>query len=387
MGVPTVRPRTVRRRIVSGAAFRHRSHTLSFAMTPDALPRNLTLPPLPAGTFRFAAAHLDHAHIYEQCRGLIAAGAEIGWVYDPEPARVAAFRSQFPQARAARSLAEILDDPAIRLVTAAAVPSERAALGCRVLRAGRDYLTDKPGFTTLEQLAAARRAVAETRGIFSVFYGDRLGVESTVHAEHLIRAGVLGRVLQVVGLGPHRLNAARRPPWFFRHEQYGGILCDLGTHQCDKFLAFTGSTDAEVAFSAVGNLHHPEYPELEDYGEATLIGSSGATNHHRVDWFTPDGQSTWGDGRTFVLGTSGTIELRGFCDPGRGPEADLLILVDGKGEHLIPCGGRVGVPFFGRFLRDCLERTERAMTQAHCFVASEVCLRAQAAARRLSAPR
>lgn len=353
-------------------------------MNPDYTPQILTLPPLSPGELAFAAVQLDHPHIYDQCRGLIGAGASLTWVYDPEPARVAAFLKVFPQARVARSLDEVLADPAIALVTAAAVPCDRGPLGCRVLRAGKDYLTDKPPFTSLDQLAEARKAVAETSRRYMVFFGDRLGVECAVHATRLIEQGALGRVLQVIGLGPHRSKLHTRPAWFFERARYGGILCDLGSHQCEKFLHFSGSTDAEVLSSAVANFDHPQYPELEDYGEATLLGSSGVTGHHRVDWFTPAGQSSWGDGRTFVLGTRATIELRSFCDVAQSPQGELLFLVDHEGEHRIPCAGRVGLPFYGQFVRDCLHRTETAMTQAHAFKAAELCLRTQASARRLA---
>jgi predicted dehydrogenase len=352
-------------------------------MKADYRPQFLARPPVAAGEFSFAASHLDHPHIYDQCRGLIAAGASLRWVYDPVPERVAAFRSQFPQAQAARSFDEILADLAVQLVTAAAVPSQRADIGCEVMRAGKDYLTDKPPFTRLDQLDRTRKVVAETRRKFAIFYGDRLGVECAVHATRLIQEGALGRILQVIGLGPHRLNKSKRPEWFFQREHYGGILCDLGSHQCEKFLAFSGSTDADVLHAAVANRANPDTPELEDYGEATLLGSSGATHHHRVDWLTPDGQSTWGDGRTFVLGTLGTIELRSFCDVGQDPNGELMILVDARGEHRIECGGRVGLPFYGDLIRDCLERTEHAQTQAHAFKAAELCLRTQAAAKRL----
>lgn len=356
-------------------------------MNDDYLPRFLAKPPVAPGTFVFAAAYLDHPHIHDQCRGLIAAGATLAWVYDARPERAIAFQNQFPQVKIARSFDEILGDAAVTLVTAAGIPCDRASIGCQVMRAGKDYLTDKPPFTTLDQLAETRRAVTETRRKFAIFYGDRLGVECAVHAGRLIEQGAIGQVIQVIGLGPHRLNRAKRPAWFFERAKYGGILCDLGSHQCEKFLAYTGSTDAKVLHAAVGNLAHREDPELEDYGEATLLGSSGATNHHRVDWFTPDGQSTWGDGRTFVLGTRGTIELRSFCDVGQSSAGELLLLVDASGEHRILCAGQVGLPFYGDLVRDCIERTERAQTQAHAFKAAELCLQTQAQAVQLSASR
>jgi predicted dehydrogenase len=353
-------------------------------MNDDYIPHLRAKSPMPPGTFVFAAAHLDHPHIYDQCRGLIAAGGTLAWVYDSQPDRIAVFRKEFPQARDARSLDEILHDPVIRLITAAAVPCDRGTIGCRVMQAGKDYLTDKPPFTSLDQLAEARRVAAQTGRTYMVFYGGRLGVECAVHAEHLIQQGAIGKVLQIIGLGPHRMKKATRPAWFFQRAQYGGILCDLGSHQCDLFLTYSGSTDAEVLNAAVGNLGNPDQPELEDYGEATLQGNSGATNQHRVDWFTPSGQSTWGDSRTFVLGTQGTIELRSTCDVTRSPQGELLILVDRKGEHRIACAGQVGLPFYNDFIRDCLERTQTAMNQDHAFKVAELCLRTQAAARRLN---
>ena len=351
-------------------------------MNEDYQPRFLPRSPLNSGEFIFAAAFLDHPHIYDQCRGLIAAGATLSWVYDPDAERVTAFQRQFPQVRVARTWSEVLDDATVRLVTAAAIPDQRSKIGCEVMRAGKDYLTDKPPFTSLEQLAETRKVVSETKQKYAIFYGDRLGVECAVHASRLIELGVIGTVLQVIGLGPHRLNRAKRPAWFFQRQRYGGILCDLGSHQCEKFLAFSGSTEADVLTAAVANRANPADPELEDYGEATLVGNTGARSHYRVDWLTPDGLSTWGDGRTFVLGTRGTIELRSFCDVGINPKGELLILVDGQGEHRISCAGQVGLPFYGDLLQDCLARTEHAQSQAHAFKAAELSLRCQTLAVR-----
>jgi predicted dehydrogenase len=349
-------------------------------------PRGRPNPVVPPGEFVFAAAHLDHGHIYGQCHGLLEAGAGLKWVFDPDPARVAAFRAQFPQARAARALDEILADPEVRLVAAAAVPCDRGPLGCRVMEAGKDYFTDKTPFTTLDQLARARATTAATGRKYLVYYSERLHVECAVHAGDLVRGGAIGRVIQVLGLGPHRLNAASRPAWFFDPAKYGGILCDIGSHQFEQFLYYSGSRDATVTHAAVGNFAHPGTPGLEDFGEAGLLGDSGATSYVRVDWFTPDGLSTWGDGRTFILGTQGFLELRKYVNVGADRRGDTLILIDDRGEHLLNVAGQVGYPFFGEMILDCLNRTERAMTQAHAFKAAELALQAQAAARRLAVP-
>jgi len=333
------------------------------------------------GEFAFAAAHLDHGHIGGMCNGLLEAGATLKWVYEPDRAKVEAFQKSFPQVKVARSLEEVLADPEIKLVAAAAVPSERGAIGCRVMQAGKDYFTDKTPFTTFDQLATAREVAATTKQKYMVYYSERLHSEAGMHASDLVHGGAIGRVVQVLGLGPHRLSKASRPAWFFEKARYGGILCDIGSHQCEQFLHYSGATDATVTNAAVGNYANPDTPELEDFGEASLVGDNGASNYFRIDWFTPDGLSTWGDGRTIILGTKGYIELRKYLDVGHSPVGDNVILVDGQGEKLISVAGQVGFRFFGELILDCLNRTEQAMTQAHAFKAAELCLKAQAAAR------
>ncbi len=346
-------------------------------------PKGKPDPVVGAGEFPFAAAHLDHGHIYGQTNGLIEAGGELKWVYDPDPAKVAAFIDKYPQARRARNMDEILEDSTVKLVAAAAVPSERGRIGCGVMEAGKDYFTDKTPFTTLDQLALARETAARTGRKYMVYYSERLHVECAIHAGNLIRQGAIGRVIQVLGLGPHRLSAPSRPAWFFEKEKFGGILCDIGSHQIEQFLFFSGATDARVTHSLVANHGHAEYPEFEDYGEASLLADNGAANHFRVDWFTPAGLGTWGDGRTFILGTQGYIELRKYIDVARQPSGDHLYLVNDEGEQHMELQGKVGFPFFGQLILDCLNRTENAMTQAHAFKAAELCLKAQAAAIRV----
>lgn len=347
-------------------------------------PQGKPSPVVKPGEFIFAATNLDHGHINGQCNGLIEAGAQLKWVYDADPKKLEDFRSRYPQAKAARSLDEILDDKEVQLVAAAAIPNLRGPLGCRVMEAGKDYFTDKTPFTTLDQLDQAKATVARTGRKYAVYFSERLHVESAMFATELVQQGAIGRVIQVIGLGPHRLSKASRPDWFFKKEQYGGILCDIGSHQFEQFLTFTGATDATVTNAAVGNYANPDTPELEDFGEANLVGDNGATNYIRVDWFTPDGLGTWGDGRMTILGTKGYIELRKYLDVGREKTSDHVYLVDDKGEHHLHVAGKVGFRFFGELILDCLNRTEKAMTQRHAFKAAELCLRAQAAARRLT---
>ncbi|MFD2654683.1 Gfo/Idh/MocA family protein [Gracilibacillus thailandensis] len=340
-------------------------------------PKGKPNPVVKEGEFVFAAAGLDHGHIFGQCNGLLEAGATLKWVYDPDQEKVDNFLKKFPQAQQAESLEQVLDDQEVKLVAAAAIPSERSTLGNRVMRAGKDYFTDKTPFTTLEQLEETKKVVEETGQKYMVYYSERLHVESAVFAGQLIEQGAIGKVIQVTGFGPHRLNAPSRPDWFFQKEKYGGILCDIGSHQIEQFLFYTGCEDAEVLHSKVGNYDNPDYPELEDYGDATLRGDNGATQFFRVDWFTPDGLSTWGDGRMFIVGTEGTIEIRKYVDLATDKGGNQLYLVNQEGEKHFDLNGKVGFPFFGELIKDCMHRTENAMTQKHAFKAAELCLKAQ----------
>ncbi len=346
-------------------------------------PKGKPNPVVKEGEFVFAAIGLDHGHIYGMSNGLIEAGATLKWVYDPDPAKMEAYRKAYPQAQGASSEEQVLSDPQVRLIAAACVTSERADLGIRVMRAGKDYFTDKAPLTTLEQLDRVRKVCAETGKKYAVSYSERLQVECAVYAGELIAQGAIGRVIQVLGLGPHRLSPKMRPDWFFVKEKYGGILCDIGSHQIEQFLFYTVANDATIVNSKIANYNHPEYPELDDFGDCTLVGDNGATGYFRVDWFNPDGLSTWGDGRTFILGTEGYIELRKYVDVGKSASENHVFLVNGEGEKYINVDGKVGFPYFGRLILDCINRTENAMTQEHAFKAAELCVRAQMAAAKI----
>ena len=336
-------------------------------------PRGKAQPVVKPGEFVFSAAHLDHGHIYGMTNGLLEAGATLKYVYDPDPAKVAQFIRTYPQAIPADSEEQVLADQDTRLVAGAAVTSERCALGLRVMDAGKDYFTDKAPFTTLQQLESAKRKARETGRKYMVYYSERLHVEGAVLAGYMIEQGEIGQVIHVEGVGPHRLGAPGRPAWFFEKEKYGGILCDIGSHQIEQYLYFAGEEDARVTASRIGNYGHPAYPELDDFGDCTITGAKGTTNYFRVDWFTPDGLSTWGDGRTLILGTKGYMKLRKYVNVASGqPGGNHIYLVNSQGEKYINATGVTGYPFFGQLILDCLNRTEHAMTQAHAFKAAEL---------------
>jgi len=330
---------------------------------------------------RFSAIGLNHGHIYGQVGTLQEAGGKLVSFYAKEPDLAAAFKRRYPDVEQADSVNEILEDKSIQLIASAAIPNERAEIGIAAMKHGKDFMSDKPGFTTARQLDEARRVQAETKRIYSIYFGERLGNKATVKAGELVKAGAIGRVVQTIGLGPHQTNLKSRPKWFFEKEKYGGILVDIGSHQIDQFLFFTNSTSAEVAESQVGNFHHPEHMGLEDFGDM-MLRSEHATGYIRVDWFTPGGLGTWGDGRLILLGTDGYIELRKNIDISGREGGNHLFLVDGKTSRYMDCDD-VPLPYGQQLVDDVLNRTETAVPQAHTFLASELSLIAESKAKRL----
>jgi predicted dehydrogenase len=341
-------------------------------------PVGKSAPVVKKGEFVFSAVGLYHGHLVGMCNGLIEAGGILKNYWDDDPVLRQKFGEKFPQVPAARSEDEILGDPEVQLVAGADITSKRCALGLRVMAAGKDYFTDKAPLTTLEQLSDARAAVKKTGKKYAVYYSERIHVESAVFAGQLVEQGAIGRVIQVIGFGPHRLNAPSRPDWFFVKKYYGGILCDIGSHNVEQILYYSGANDGKVVHSQIANYNHPQYPELDDFGDASIVLDNGASGYFRVDWFTPDGLQTWGDGRLFIHGTEGFIEQRKYMNLGfKGSGGGHVFLANGKEETYFNVNGKVGYPFFGQLILDCLNRTENAMTQEHAFKAAELSLIAQ----------
>jgi len=332
---------------------------------------------------KFAVIGMNHGHIYGQVEAVTRGGGELVSFFAKEADLTAAFAKRYPNAKQAKSEAEILEDKSIQLVLSSGIPDERGPLGVRVMKAGKDYMVDKPGLTTLEQLAEVRKVQKETKRIYSIMYSERLENRATVKAGELIKEGIIGKVVQTIGLGPHRMNANTRPEWFFDKKRFGGIICDIASHQFDQYLFFTNSTKAQVVASQVGNVNHPQYPKFEDFGDAMLRGNGGS-GYIRVDWFTPDGLKTWGDGRLTVLGTEGFIEIRKNIDIGGREGGNHLFVVNNKETTYVDCS-KVDLPYGRQLVDDVLNRTETAMSQEHCFLATELCLKAQKNAQNVSA--
>lgn len=330
---------------------------------------------------KFGVVGLDHAHIYGMTDAMIRGGGTPVAVFASDPKQIEPFVKRYGNGvKIAKSEAEILGDKSIQLIIGAPIPDLRAPLGIRAMRAGKDYLGDKPSITSLEQLAEVRRTVKETGKKFAIMYSERLEVRSAVYAGELVAQGAIGKVIQTVNLAPHRVSAPTRPDWFWDKARYGGILTDIGSHQADQFLFYTGSTSAQVVAAQTGNFHWTDKPKFEDFGDMVVTGNGG-TGYIRVDWFTPDGLPTWGDGRLFLVGTEGTIELRKYVDVAGRPGGNHLFLTDRKGVRYVDCS-KVPLPFGPQFVTDVVERTSVAQDQDQALLAAELVLTAQKNATR-----
>ncbi|MDR3221372.1 MAG: Gfo/Idh/MocA family oxidoreductase [Candidatus Accumulibacter sp.] len=331
---------------------------------------------------RFGVVGLDHRHIFDQVRGLLDIGGECaGYWTEGHPLPEKGFIERFPHIPRVDDRARLFEDPTVRLITCAAIPCDRAALAVEAMRCGKDFMADKPGMTTLEQLDAIRQTQRQTGRIYSVNFTEHFEVRAVTTATELVRSGAIGRVIQTLGLGPHRFNRHTRAPWFFDPKAYGGILADIGSHQIEQFLHFTASDDARIVLARCGNLGHPDDPGFQDFGEMVLT-HEGANGYVRLDWFTPDSLGAWGDGRFMILGTEGYIELRKYIDIAGRSGADHLFLVNHGETRYIDCS-RAELPYYSDLRRDVFERTETAMTHAHCFKTCELALTAQAMAARI----
>jgi predicted dehydrogenase len=344
----------------------------------------------PKHHIRFGVCGISHDHIHGMIGAVQRGGGELTSYWGAEPNKLEVFARRYPNAKAARSQDEVLHDPSLQLVLSSHIASQRAAIGVKAMKAGKDFLSDKPGITTLEDLALVRKTIAETGRIYAILYSERLEVRAAVYAGQLIKQGAIGKVIQTINIAPHQViqragdngGGSQRPGWFWEDMQYGGILCDIGSHQIDQFLFYTGSTKAEIVAAQIANLRHPDHPHFQDFGDMMLKGDKGL-GYVRLDWFTPGGLGTWGDGRLFVLGTDGYIELRKYVDVAVSKKGNNLFVVDGKRARYIDCNN-APLPFGPQLVADIVNRTHTAQDQAQCLLAAELSIRAQQSARRVT---
>jgi predicted dehydrogenase len=337
----------------------------------------------PKYQIKFAVCGMSHDHIYGMIGAIQRGGGELVAAWGGEQDKLAGFKKRFPGVKVVQTRDEILNDPSVQLVLSSQIANERGPLAIRAMQHGKDFLSDKPGITTLEQLAEVRKTIAATNRMYAIMYSERLEVKAAIYAGVLIQQGAIGKVIQTINIAPHQIiqnqgdagGGAARPDWFWNPDQYGGILCDIGSHQVDQFLFYTGSKKAEIVASQVANVRQPDHPRFQDFGDMVLRGDRGL-GYVRLDWFTPDGLGTWGDGRSFILGTNGYIEIRKYIDVAVGRQGNNLFLVDNKQARYIDCNN-MPLPFGSQFVADVVNRTHVAQDPVQCLLTAELCINAQ----------
>src|SRR6266699_1801848 len=222
----------------------------------------------PKHSIKFSVCGMSHDHIHGMIGAVQRGGGVLVAAWGGEEDKLATFKKRYPDVKIVATQDEIINDPSTQVVLSSQIANERAAIGIRAMKHGKDFLSDKPGVTTLEDLAEVRKTIAKTKKIYAIMYSERLEVKAAVKAGELVQAGAIGHVIQTINIAPHQVNqkhgdaggGSGRPEWFWKPDEYGGILCDIGSHQIDQFLYYTGSTEAEVVESQIANVRHPDYP-------------------------------------------------------------------------------------------------------------------------------
>lgn len=327
--------------------------------------------------FVFSCIGLAHSHIYGMTNSLIKAGAELKWVYDDNADLLQAYSEKYPQAKAASSIEEVLEDSEVDLIVSADIPSRRAGLAIRSMEAGHHFFVDKAPAITLDQCTEVQKAREKTGMKYFVYYSELIENDATIFAKQLVERGVIGRIYHLDIFAPHRLNPESRPDWFWKRADTGGIITDIGSHQIEQFLEFAGSTKAKITSARVANYFHPQYPEFDDFGDFMIESDNGITGYMRVDWMSPAGIKTFGDLRLTILGEKGFIEIRKNCDLGHSSANNNVTVAIDDGVFSQSVSGKIDKPYFKRLINDCINGTDTAMSPELIRSAMELTVTAQ----------
>jgi predicted dehydrogenase len=140
----------------------------------------------PKYSIKFAVCGMSHDHIHGMIGAVQRGGGVMVAAWGGEEDKLATFKKRYPDVKIVATQDEIINDPSIQLVLSSQIANERAGIGIRAMKHGKDFLSDKPGITTLEDLAAVRKTIAETKKIYAIMYSERLEVKAAVKAGELV---------------------------------------------------------------------------------------------------------------------------------------------------------------------------------------------------------
>ena len=327
-------------------------------------------------SLNLAVLGIDHGHIFDMLDEMIKEGCNCNHFWTKgSPLTLKEFNQKYPNIKRVENKSEILENDKIDMILISSIPKDRANLSIEALKSGKDVMVDKPGCSSLDQLDNLKQAVKETGKIWSVNFSERFHVAAVAKAEELVAEGKIGKVKQTMGTGPHRQGNYERPDWFYDRESYGGVITDIGSHQIHQFLVFTGSNKAKVTHALVENTTKKQFPGFQDFGEINLTGNGGH-GYIRLDWFTPDALPTWGDGRLFILGDKGFIEIRKYTDLAKSDSGNHLYYANNEEVKHLDCKN-VKLPYFRNLIEDVLNRSETACKQELTYLTMELAIKAQ----------
>ena len=323
-----------------------------------------------------AVLGIDHGHIFDMLDEMIKEGCKCNYFWTKgSPLTLKEFNNKYPNIKRVENKNEILENDKIDMILISSIPKDRANHSIEALKSGKDVMVDKPGCTSLDQLDNLKQAVKETGKIWSVNFSERFHVAAIAKAEQLVAEGKIGKVKQTMGTGPHRQGNYERPDWFYDRKSYGGVITDIGSHQIHQFLVFTGSNKAKINHALVENTTKKQFPGFQDFGEVNLTGNEGH-GYIRLDWFTPDALPTWGDGRLFILGEKGFIEIRKYTDLAKSNSGNHLYYANNEEVKHMDCKN-VKLPYFRNLIEDVLNRSETACSQELTYLSMELAIKAQ----------
>lgn len=200
------------------------------------------------------------------------ADSELRWVCDGSQQARERAAAQFPGARVAADLQELLDDPELDAVVLATPVPSHADLAVRVLEAGKHCFVEKP---LAQAVADAERAVAAAeRAGRLLMVGHLLEYHPGVlKLKELADSGELGGIYYIYG---NRLNLGK-----LRADE--NALWSLGAHDVSVVLALAGEEPVEAV------AHGESYvrPGVEDVVFCYLRFPSGLSAHLHLSWLDP----------------------------------------------------------------------------------------------------
>ncbi|AJY75158.1 Gfo/Idh/MocA family protein [Paenibacillus beijingensis] len=284
-------------------------------------------------TRQFSIIGCQHAHIGIFIGEMLELGYSCAGIYEEENHELArSFADKFG-IPVVNDKEQLLSD-SVEIVGCASINDEKIGVIEMCESRGKHIMLDKPAVTSAEGLERLKAVIGRGRIQVGMLLTERFH-PAIYTLKQQIKQGVLGDIVTIGMRKPHRLDAAKRPAWFFSKRQSGGILIDLLVHDFDLLRWLTGK-EIDTAEGVVGKTILPEHPSFYNTVSLQVVMQEGVVAQLYADWHTPQKSWTWGDGRIFVTGTEGFAELRLSGDPFVSEDALMLQITNREAPAIVP---------------------------------------------------